>query len=909
MVGRPPWTPPAPHSARIFGFAAFRPGQGEAVEAVTGPGPPRDVLVVMPTGAGKSLCYQLPALMRDDLTRGRLAARLADAGPGRGARARRARPRRADQRPAGRGGQPRRARRARAAGERAAALRRARALLLARLPRGAPRRRAIGLFVVDEAHCVSQWGHDFRPDYFRLADAARWLGAQAIVASTATATPQVARRHRRAARAARPGARRHRLRPPEPLLRGRPLPRQRPSSAARLAARARASPARAPAIVYAGTRAEAERPRRARCAGELGVEVARLPRGPAARGARRGAAALHGRRGRRSSWPPTRSAWASTRPTCGRSATERAGLARGLLPGGRPRGARRRAGARLLFAESRDKGLHVFFIERAAVDDAALEAVAPAAAAARRSTAATTCRCAAAGDRRAERVRAIVGHLARAGVIQPAPGADRPAARARARRRWTAARSRACRTSAREAHARALAPVPRGVGLRRGLRSCRREAILRHFGDRAAARAPTSRAATSATRRSCPRRRRGARGAVGRATARAPGDLDAAILDVVARAPSPSVGRTRAGRDPARRALEGGRKYAYDGLPRYGTFVAPARRARCSSASTRCSTTGRLRSTGGAYPKLRVGAGRVRVGVLASGEGTNLQAMLDTRPRPRGRGRRRRPPTSPARGRSSGRRRAGVPTRVFLRVDVRRRARRATPRSPTGSRRRGVELVVLAGYMALLDAGFLARFPDRVVNVHPALLPAFPGMRAIEQALDYGVKVFGVTVHFVDEGVDTGPIIAQRAIELPDATDAAAVRAALRPLEHELLPRGGRADRRGAAAPRPGHPRRVLVADGAGSSSSSSASSASGSSKPAGSSPPFSSSSSAIARGVLERIRLLATRLRLLLGLADVVVELARGAPRARRPCARAHVQARSSYPVPCPHLRPDLAA
>ena len=100
---------------------------------------------------------------------------------------------------------------------------------------------------------------------------------------------------------------------------------------------------------------------------------------------------------------------------------------------------------------------------------------------------------------------------------------------------------------------------------------------------------------------------------------------------------------------------------------------------------------------------------------------------------------------------------------------------------------RGAELVVLAGYMQLLDPGFLARFPDRVINVHPALLPAFPGLNAIEQALDYGVKVFGVTVHFVDEGVDTGPIIAQRALELPEPADAAAVRDALRPLEHDLL--------------------------------------------------------------------------------------------------------------------------
>ena len=70
---------------------------------------------------------------------------------------------------------------------------------------------------------------------------------------------------------------------------------------------------------------------------------------------------------------------------------------------------------------------------------------------------------------------------------------------------------------------------------------------------------------------------------------------------------------------------------------------------------------------------------------------------------------------------------------------------------------------------AAAEPGFLRRFPSGVINVHPALLPAFPGLHAVEQALAYGVKVFGVTVHFVDEGVDTGPVILQRAIELPDA--------------------------------------------------------------------------------------------------------------------------------------------
>ena len=173
----------------------------------------------------------------------------------------------------------------------------------------------------------------------------------------------------------------------------------------------------------------------------------------------------------------------------------------------------------------------------------------------------------------------------------------------------------------------------------------------------------------------------------------------------------------------------------------------------------------------------------MRIGVLASGEGSNLQAILD---RLHGRdgvevvavG-----SDKPAARALERARAAGVPTRAFDQSD--RRARDAAIADWLEDA--GVELVVLAGYMQLLDAAFLARFPGRVVNVHPALLPAFPGIGAVEQALAHGVKVFGVTVHFVDEGVDTGPIIAQRALELPDATDAAAVHDALRPLEHDLL--------------------------------------------------------------------------------------------------------------------------
>ncbi len=124
---------------------------------------------------------------------------------------------------------------------------------------------------------------------------------------------------------------------------------------------------------------------------------------------------------------------------------------------------------------------------------------------------------------------------------------------------------------------------------------------------------------------------------------------------------------------------------------------------------------------------------------------------------------------------------------------------------------RNVELVVLAGYMALLGPEFLDRFPQRVINVHPALLPAFPGLHAVQQAIDYGVRVFGVTVHFVDHGVDTGPVILQQAIELPPDADAGRALQLLRPLEHELLPKAVRLIAAGAVRVHPSHPRRVHV--------------------------------------------------------------------------------------------------
>jgi phosphoribosylglycinamide formyltransferase 1 len=202
----------------------------------------------------------------------------------------------------------------------------------------------------------------------------------------------------------------------------------------------------------------------------------------------------------------------------------------------------------------------------------------------------------------------------------------------------------------------------------------------------------------------------------------------------------------------------------------------------------------------------------VRVGVLASGEGTNLQALLDT---VHGRDVEivavaSDQPAAPALARAAA---AGVPTAVFE-LDAFESRRERDAAIADWLAERDIGLVVLAGYMAILDDAFLARFAGRILNVHPSLLPAFPGLRAIEQALAYGVKVFGVTVHYVDPGeVDSGPIVLQGAVALPDATDPAAVLAAIRPLEHDLLPRAVALVAAGAVRRDPGHPRRMVVGD------------------------------------------------------------------------------------------------
>lgn len=167
------------------------------------------------------------------------------------------------------------------------------------------------------------------------------------------------------------------------------------------------------------------------------------------------------------------------------------------------------------------------------------------------------------------------------------------------------------------------------------------------------------------------------------------------------------------------------------------------------------------------------------IGVLASGEGSNLQALIDA--------------GLPVAAVASNRRdahalmraaRHGIATATFELDEHGDREERDLAMA-AWLEEHAVRLVVCAGYMHLLTPAFLARFPQRIVNVHPSLLPAYPGTRAIEDALADGARVTGVTVHLVDEGVDTGPILAQQEIEVqPQETLVERIHA----VEHRLLP-------------------------------------------------------------------------------------------------------------------------
>jgi len=200
-----------------------------------------------------------------------------------------------------------------------------------------------------------------------------------------------------------------------------------------------------------------------------------------------------------------------------------------------------------------------------------------------------------------------------------------------------------------------------------------------------------------------------------------------------------------------------------------------------------------------------------RVGVLVSGEGSNLQAILD---RVHGKGAAEVVAVASNKPGARGLERAaaaGVETAAFERAHYDSRAARDAALADWISER-DVELVVLAGYMARLSAPFIRRFAGRIVNVHPSLLPAFPGLRPIEQALEYGVKLMGVTVHFVDEAVDSGPIVMQESFEvLPYSRDIAAIEDRIHEIEHRLLPRAVELIARGAVRIDPQSPRQVIV--------------------------------------------------------------------------------------------------
>jgi phosphoribosylglycinamide formyltransferase-1 len=199
------------------------------------------------------------------------------------------------------------------------------------------------------------------------------------------------------------------------------------------------------------------------------------------------------------------------------------------------------------------------------------------------------------------------------------------------------------------------------------------------------------------------------------------------------------------------------------------------------------------------------------VAVLVSGEGSNLQAILDTL---HGRGAVEVvgvASNKPAARGLERARAAGVETVVFEAASFEDRAARDAALADW-LEARGARLVVLAGFMELLGAPFIRRFAGRIVNVHPSLLPAFPGLRPIEEALEYGVKQMGVTVHFVDEGVDSGAIILQEAFAInPYSRDIAAIEDRIHEIEHRLLPRAVELIAAGAVRIDPAAPRHVIV--------------------------------------------------------------------------------------------------
>ena len=597
---------------RLFGFDDFRPGQAEAVDAAL---QGRDALVVMPTGAGKSLCYQLPALMREDLTIvvSPLVALMRDQAwavhriaPGRVTmiNSQRSHNANAEAMARVRSGE---VRLVYVAPERFASPAFARTLA------GAD----VGLFVVDEAHCVSEWGHDFRPDYFSLADVAHRVGARTTIALTATATPRVASDI----------AARLRLRAPVRVTTGFDRPNLSFSVIRCGSARDKeqrlvaslADPQARPAIVYAGTRPATEQLARtlagALDCGVVGYHAGMTPEARANAQERfmSGEAAVivaTNAFGMGIDKANVRSVCHASVPSSLEGYYQEAGRA------GRDGGPARC----LLFAEGRDKGLHVFFIQRSRLQDDTFARIGE-----RLTWAGIDGRydvpvaelAGLVDDRRGgeDQVRAVMGHLTRAGVLTPAPAPpDRAVGQLTGG--WNRTAAALCMSSAREAERvrwaqyRAMWEYVEGSG-------CRRRTLLSYFGDASAGAptvaccdvcepslvpAPVGRSSRPPSRAARGDGADGERRWTGSVVASGGGDLDQAILDIVVTA-RPPVGRTR-----AVEILRGGRskvvaQHEYDALDGYGAF-AHLRSEDVLGRVDELLQEGTLRSTGGRFPKL-----------------------------------------------------------------------------------------------------------------------------------------------------------------------------------------------------------------------------------------------------------------------------------------------------------------
>ncbi len=578
---------------QYFGFSAFRPGQREACEAALAG---RDTLVVMPTGSGKSLCYQLPALMRDDLTIvvSPLVALMQDQVEALQAR--------------GLGDRVALVNAQRDAATNAETLRRAATGDLSLLY-VAPERFAspgfleamqdtrIGLFVVDEAHCVSQWGHDFRPDYFRLADAARYLGAGSIVASTATATPRVALDI----------ARRLRLDDPVKVATGFDRPNisfvvARPGGHEKraLIAHTLGEPDALPAIVYAGTRAGTEEiaEQLTEALGEPALAYhAGLDRETRADAQRRFLAddvrviVATNAFGMGVDKPNVRTVIHASTPASLEAYYQEAG-----------RGGRDGLPARaLLLAENRDKALHVHFIKREEVDEklpARLYEQLRAAANENGRYAVDASDLVGAVGGMPDRLRAVLGHLTRAGAISPSPSSpDRVAGKIVAPyERLVAAQ---CRRSVEEG-ASARWRQYREIWAYVESTTCRRTAILKHFGDRGGDSSPApccDVCSTDLVPQLPPMPQHEV------------ANLDDAIVSV-ARLAKPAIGRTTCAA-----IVHGGRsqkieRNSYDGLPGYAA-AAHMRRADVLARVDELIAAGSIVVSGGIRPTLSVPAAQL----------------------------------------------------------------------------------------------------------------------------------------------------------------------------------------------------------------------------------------------------------------------------------------------------------